>query len=197
MCKILLIVMYGRSGTGKNYLTRKIIHDLGPSGFEVKRPSTRPKRADKDDDYVFISEEEFAADVESGDIVLPAVFNNWRYGIFKGISVGARDKEGIHIVVVDRGTAKGLKEYLSTTIDGDMMFLEVKSPIYTIYDRLKERGDNPDEVDRRVAADTKDEEDIPFTPDRVYINGGFIFEQRQNYRELMSILYRKLEENKK
>lgn len=186
--------MYGKSGTGKNFLTRKILKDLGPNGFEVKRPSTRPKRAEVDDDYIFLTDDEFNADVASGNIVLPITFNDWQYGIFKGISTGARDKTGVHIVVVDRITAKGLKEYLSTTIDGDILFLEVQSYVYTIYDRLAKRGDDPDEINRRVAADLEDEKTISFEPDMTYINDGYMFEQRIHYRNLINFLNKKIKE---
>ncbi len=106
------IVIAGPSGAGKTTVAESLIETLGT--LEMSRSATtRAKRGDgKDDEYVYISIDEFRESIKSGDVL--------EYTEYSGNYYGTRKCEldrilgiGKHpILVLDYNGARALKERL-------------------------------------------------------------------------------------
>jgi len=157
---VMLVILYGASGSGKDYLARALVDELSPKALQVKRPTTRPQRTDLNDtfNYRFMTNEEFAAGVASGDIVIPSTFKeNWQYGVFKGISVAGRDPGMVRVITLDAPAVIRLQEYLKDAENVKMFLVEMYPPdMEQLRKRLVDRGDDPLEINRRILADHED-----------------------------------------
>lgn len=61
----MLVILYGQTGAGKDYIARKLLGSLGVDAYLAKRPTTRPKRSDKEEAYYqFLTDEAFQRGVE-------------------------------------------------------------------------------------------------------------------------------------
>ena len=134
------IIIIGPAASGKDTLRKR----LEKKGFIYCKPfTTRPKRKDEtDDDYFFVTNEEFDNYSQNGQFAVKSIYNGWKYGITKQLM------ETCNLFVMT-------PEYIS---DIDAEFLGNSFIIYlnpgldTRIERLCSRND-VDDVLRRIESD--------------------------------------------
>jgi guanylate kinase len=149
--KNLLLVLMGESGSGKDTILNQLIEH---HNFKrVVTYTTRPKRPLEVNgvDYHFVSEKQFKNELLDKKVLLEHnVFNDWHYGFtLDGLDY---ENENYVLIITPSGFAtlrKTLGEKNITSI-----YLDVHERERII--RLAQRGDDIDELMRRVKADRID-----------------------------------------
>lgn len=151
-------MIFGKSGTGKTTLLKQLVEDENLGLAPIITCTTRPPREGEvnEIDYYFISEEEFNDLKETGELMEYSSYtvangDTWYYGsLFKDF---IEDKDKIIIVNPD-----GVKSILSNCakrgIKTSVILLSATDS--KRIERLSKRGDNEEEVKRRIKADNKD-----------------------------------------
>lgn len=153
----MLLVLYGKSGSGKDYLAKKLTQDFS-NYYQVKRPTTRPKRSEREVDYYrFYTENGYQEALKADEILFTWNFRGWDYGIYRGISAQARDKEDCYVLTIDKNSAFEVAEYVKQ-FGGLAYIVEVNAPEKIRKNRILKREVSPDtkEVDRRLKSDKED-----------------------------------------
>ena len=150
-----MLCICGSSGVGKDHLTKILINKYGYE--KLVTYTTRPMREKEVNgvDYHFISQEmfdqlcagDFFAETTSYKVANGEV---WQYGTAK------RDIIDDKIVILNPSGLKELKKDKSLNIVAVRLFASYGE----IWNRIRERGDDPEETARRIEADQKDFEDI-------------------------------------
>lgn len=172
MDKIKILALFGKSGAGKDYLKNWMLDKYPVLTKGIVRLTTRKERYNEMNlvDYNFVSAEDFASKLLSGELIEAEQFNNWFYGT----SFSSLDKNKINIGC-----------YSINAIE--TLFGDDRLEIFPIYikslDRIRLlRSLNRDpltdcsEICRRFLADEKDFKDgyhFPFTPYYCYYNDDF------------------------
>lgn len=164
-----MIVLCGKSGSGKNTIQNELVK-LGMN--RIVTYTTRPMRLGEIDGitYHFISEEEFLQKRESGFFLestsyFTASGEEWFYG------TNAGDFTLNGVLILNPNGIKTLIKKLKKLYNAMIFYLDCSDAVLT--HRLKQRGDDPVEVSRRLKADDKDFEDIYKCTDTVLINEDF------------------------
>lgn len=149
-----IICLVGKSGSGKDSLSRKLIHEM-PRWHSVVSCTTRPRREYEKEgvDYYFVSNEEFAQKLLDGDLLEATYFNDWHYGTLKstiqdGVNVGVWNPEGYDCLRESTKNDPDIKLFSYYLICQDKERLL----------RSLNREENPDvhEIVRRFKADEED-----------------------------------------
>lgn len=145
------IVIVGPSGSGKTTLQRALV-DFGWKA--VVSYTTRPMRPYETDGfpYYFADDREFDQLVDDGWLSLIREYRvsngqTWRYG-FPIAGIRANDRT---VSVLDPSGYLELKDMID-----DVYGVYMDIPEDTIRYRLLARGDNPEEIDRRIKSDFGD-----------------------------------------
>ena len=171
-CKgvINIIVLAGKSASGKNFVARK----LEEYGYKtIVTYTTRPKRKNEKQDitYHFISDEEFKQKINEG------FFAEWKsYITNEGVWYYGSSLEDIEcaddmsVIIL---TPDGYRDIKSKLPDKNIACIYLYANNSTIKKRLEHRGDNPNEVIRRMESDNEDFKGFENEVDRiVYNNDG-------------------------
>lgn len=144
------ICLVGRMGSGKSTLLKEFEN----RGYtKVLSVTTRPKRPGEQDnvDYIFTDDKGFDAGIMWGDLSAvreyDTVFGKWRYGI--DLNSIPDDKDTIMIL-----DPKGMIEVHDKIPDIFGVYLDTDEDLCRA--RALMRGDDPEEVDRRMEADSVD-----------------------------------------
>lgn len=159
----MLIFLYGKTGSGKDFLASRLIEDL--VYYRAKRPTTRPMRSEKEKEYYsFYSEEEYDKMVSRGDILFDRSFRGWKYGVFKEVVSKVND-EDIFVMTGDKGLAFDLKKTFTSNLN--LLLVEVKADETERLRRvsIREKTPNMTEIRRRMISDDKDYAEIDSLPD--------------------------------
>lgn len=156
--KIKIIALYGKSGSGKDSLSKWLISHL-PNSHRIIGCTTRPPRDYEENgkDYFFFSDLAFGEKVLNGQMLEATSFRNWIYGTAietleeDKINIGVFNPEGIECLLQDNRL-----EILPIQIvanDKDRLIRNLK------------RETNPDckEICRRFLADEQDFSNIEFS----------------------------------
>jgi guanylate kinase len=146
----MLYVLVGESGSGKSRIQTRLMQ----GGMQkVVTYTTRPIRPDEINhvDYHFVSEKEFKKELLDKKILIEhAIYNDWHYGFtLEGIDYHSKD----FVLVI---TPSGLTTLLKTVGPKDVMSIYLKVHERERLLRLTKRGDNIDEIFRRIMADRLD-----------------------------------------
>lgn len=158
-----MLVLCGKSAAGKNFLLNELINQ----GMKrVITYTTRPMRDGEEDgvDYHFIPEQLFEKVKNDNFFAETAEYHvangdTWKYG--SAISDYASTNDSVIILNPD-----GIKQIKKQNIPVVVIFLDASEKIRM--QRLKMRGDDEDEVKRRMEADDKDFADIALIADYVF-----------------------------
>ena len=161
-----IIVLAGKSASGKNFVARK----LEEYGYKtIVTYTTRPKRKGEKQDitYHFISDEEFKQKIDEEFFAeWKSYITNegvWYYGSSLEDIENADDKSVIIL------TPQGYRD-IKDKVDCKVVSIYLYANNATIKKRLIARGDNPKEAERRVLHDNEDFKGIENEVDRIVYN---------------------------
>jgi len=140
------IILCGKAASGKDHL-RKILEGRGFK-YGVSY-TTRPPRPGEVDgkDYYFLEEAEFKALIEQNFFYEHVTFNGWYYGTSKEQWFTTDD---VFIM-----TPSGIgKLHAADRKQSFIIFIDIPTDIRR--QRLQQRNDNNDSIERRLAADDND-----------------------------------------
>ena len=169
-----------------------MVKKLVEKGYSrIVRYTTRPKRkGDKQGvTYHFITKEEFKQKIDEGFFAeyqsYDTEFGVWYYGTSLEDLKNANDKS---VIILEPQSYRDIKNELPDNIT--CIYLYANNS--TIKKRLEKRGDNPNEVIRRMESDNEDFKGFENEVDRiVYNNDG------DNIDDVVSKILKYLEEVKK
>lgn len=164
-----ILVISGKSSSGKDLVVKKLVE----KGYSrIVRYATRPKRKGEQQDitYHFITIEEFNQKIEEGFFAEYQSYNTefgiWYYGTSFEDLKNANDKS---VIILEPQSYRDIKNVLPDNIT--CIYLYANNS--TIKKRLENRGDNPNEIVRRMNSDTEDFKGFENEVDRiVYNNDG-------------------------
>ena len=159
-----MIVLVGKSGTGKDTIKKELMKREYKS---VVTYTTRPPREGEIDGvaYHFISSDDFLRKLASGFFAEFTSYNvstgdTWYYGTAKG------DLTGDKVIIVNPSGLKAL--YGLSELNAVVFLIETGDVIRM--QRLIERGDDVEEIKRRIVTDDKDFLDVHKFVDTVIVN---------------------------
>jgi guanylate kinase len=140
------IILCGKAASGKDHL-RKILEGRGFK-YGVSY-TTRPPRPGEIDgkDYFFLEECEFKDLIEQGFFYEYVTFNGWFYGTSKEQWYTTDDV----FIMTPTGISK-----LHAADKKSSFVIYIDIPTEIRRERLKQRNDNNDSIERRLEADDKD-----------------------------------------
>lgn len=143
-----VFVITGPSGVGKGTLIRLLLERVPELELSVSATTRRPRPGEVDGvAYHFISDEDFARRVESGDFVEWAQYSGRRYGTLRS-ELERRTGAG-HPVVLEI-EVQGARQVRDRLPSACLIFIDPPSP-EALRTRLVGRGtDDPSEVERRL-----------------------------------------------
>lgn len=153
MNKYKLIILFGKSGAGKDYLLKEVCklypNDLSPIISDTTRP---PRLLLEQDgvDYNFITPEEF----RKNDYIEFSIFNNWYYGTRKdSLSI-----EKINIAVMN---LDGINQiYMRDDLDIHLFYISCDDKTRLLRQINREKYPNIKEICRRFLSDEEDFKNI-------------------------------------
>ena len=162
-----ILVISGKSASGKDLVVKKLVE----KGYSrIVRYTTRSKRKGEQQDiaYHFISDEEFKQKIEEGFFAEYKTYNTefgvWYYGTALDDLENADDKS---VIVLEPQSYRDIKDELS---DKNIICVYLYANNSTIKKRLEHRGDNPNEVIRRMESDNEDFKGFENEVDRIVYN---------------------------
>ena len=169
-----------------------MVKKLVKKGYSrIVRYTTRPKRKNEKQDitYHFITKEEFKQKIDEGFFAEYQSYNTefgiWYYGTSFEDLKNANNKS---VIILEPQSYRDIKNELPENITCIYIYANNS----TIKKRLEHRGDNPNEVIRRMESDNEDFKGFENEVDRiVYNNDG------DNIDDVVSKILKYLEEVKK
>ena len=183
-----MIIIMGRAGTGKSSL----VSELEKRGYEkIKTCTTRPIRDGEEDgvDYFFLTDDQFRKYAQNNYFAEIKKYytteGEWLYGTPKVELLSSDDKS---VIILTPDGVRAVKPLLdSHGIQYTVVLIGAKASV--IKRRMIQRGDNMDEIIRRIRADDEDFEDCEEFVNYTLSNAGSI-------EDLANELERKLQELK-
>lgn len=174
-----MIFIAGKTCSGKTRIVSELCKKFGYK--KIVTYTTRPIRNKEVDgiDYHFISEEEFEKKIEEGFFseykVYDAEFGRCHYGVATEDVVNAGPKD---LLIVTPAGYKDITENYS--VQHKLLYIYANNS--TIKKRLKDRGDDDNEAERRVKTDNDDFKGFETVADRIcYNNYNDDLDQTLNY----------------
>lgn len=150
---IYILIICGKTASGKNTVVNELVKKYGYR--QIITYTNRPKRKAEEQDitYHFISEDEFKQKIEEDFFAeyktYDTEFGTWYYGTSLKDLENADDKS---VIILTPDGYRDIKDKL--TKKDICIYLYANNT--TLKNRLKKRGDNTKEADRRLQHDYKD-----------------------------------------
>ena len=187
-----MIILVGKSGSGKTSIAKELEERYGIK--KVVTCTTRPMRPGEvqDKDYHFMTEEEFVSRMDNGEFAETAEYNaSFGHCFYGSLKKDYEDNSDKKLIILN---PYGLREVREKHIPGVSIYLGVDDA--ELRYRLTARGDSPEEIERRLAADNKDFSDIS-TDASIFIRHGINIEEVTDMvADTLSILGVNLEEER-
>ena len=161
-----MLILMGKTASGKNLVRDQLVEKCHFS--PIITYTTRPMRKGEIQDvtYHFISTDEFIEKINNGFFAewKDYVTNDglWYYGTALDDCVNATDNDVIIL------TPDGVRDLKKNGVNAIVIYLY--SNLNTIKYRLKFRGDDEKEVERRISSDIKDFKNAEMLADRIAYN---------------------------
>lgn len=185
--KYRVLGIVGPSGSGKDAAARHLTYNYPLDFHSPTMYTTRPRR-DENENYYFLTDEEFALKLfDVNDVLLTAQsFNGWYYGLAES----SLDKDKINVIPMTINMIEQLME-AHETIDLTLLHIQTNDKQRLLH--ILDREDEPDcrEVCRRFLADKVDFEDIEdlnMTNIRNDYTEEF-YKQLEQYKKALKLLY--------
>lgn len=141
----MIYVLLGSSGSGKTTLGRKT---FGKQKELISTTSRAIRKGEfESEDYYFVTKEEFEKRIEQNEMFEHTRYLGNYYGLSKKEVSNKADSEEVYFAVLTIEGYKKLKEQFGDKVVG--IYIQTKRSI--LKNRLIDRGDNPDEVEKRMA----------------------------------------------
>lgn len=142
----MLFLLDGPSATGKSTLVRQLLQTCPQLTF-CRRLTTRPPRPGDQEDYHFVTMEEFRRRQTAGELALSRDFDfGMSYGLPRGPVDEALAAGGSVLALVDLGTAPQARR-----IWPDCVTILLCAPLSELERRLQERGGHtPEQIAERL-----------------------------------------------
>ena len=151
-----VIMLMGKSGSGKSYLERALGYCSSLRFKKVVSHTTRSQRAGEHHarDYHFVPDNEFDKLVEDGDLIQTTEFGGHRYGSAK--SEYTTVEEFLTLVVVPKSAQTFIPVLKETFPDINicLVYFDISEPQLRCNMRI--RGDREDYINDRLSRDTLD-----------------------------------------
>lgn len=153
MDKYKIIAVMGQAGAGKDSFVNAIIKG---NYLSLAKPiiscTTRPIRENEQDgvNYHYLTNEEFAEQVVSGEMLEATVFNNWCYGT----STKNLDKNAINLGVFNPEGVEILRGY--DNIDLIVIYIVADDKVRLLRQLNREEHPDCNEIVRRFGTDKQD-----------------------------------------
>lgn len=152
-----IFAICGKSLSGKTTIVNELVK-RNNDFIKVKNYTTRPKRyyeTNENGDYIFIDDDEFEALCLEGKIISPRAYSVsngeiWKYGVNASFLKELKNDQ-IGFLILDIDGIKKLKALMSNIY---VCYIEIPDDV--ILERSLERGDNKNEVLRRLESDRID-----------------------------------------
>jgi guanylate kinase len=133
----LLVIISGPSGVGKDTLIRRLLELDGNLVYSVSGTTRRPRPGEKpDENYTFLSRDQFEALVEKGAFLEHATYNAQLYGTYRERVEQARNEGRDVVLKIDVQGAEQVRRLVS-----DAIFIFVVAPSEQELERRRtERG---------------------------------------------------------
>ena len=161
-----MLCFIGKTASGKNLTRDQLVEKYNFS--PIVTYTTRPMRNGEIQDvtYHFISTDEFIEKINNGFFAEWKDYATndgiWYYGTALEDCVNATDNDVIIL------TPNGVRDLKKNGVNAIVIYLY--SNLNTIKHRLKFRGDDEKEVERRISSDIKDFKDAEMLADRIIYN---------------------------
>jgi guanylate kinase len=144
----MVFVITGPSGVGKGTLIRGLLERIPELELSTSATTRRPRPGEQDGvDYHFLTPEQFAEHVASGDFVEHATYSGNMYGTLRS-ELERRAHAGIPVVLEIE--VQGARQVRQAIPEAVAVFI-VPPSLDALRTRLVGRGtDSPDEVDERL-----------------------------------------------
>lgn len=161
----MLLVLTGPGSSGKDTIQSKLLQKY-PNFQKLITTTSRPNRPNEVNgkDYNFISREEFARKINNGDFLEYVEFAGNYYGTTKDAFKSAL--EGADVIWrIEMSRAGRLSEFFENSFDPETAQELLKNTLVIYIDvpdwdilreRLKRRGDNDEEIEKRLTQDKSD-----------------------------------------
>lgn len=147
------VILIGKTGAGKTSIAK----ELEKLGYpRLITDTTRPMREGEKDgvDYNFIDIEQFLLNVRMKHYAEYTYFNTKFGRWYYGSKISSYDETGDKCIVL---TPDGARSVLAMTNSrDDILIVYIKVRPETLSERLRKRGDDPQEARRRLLADEMD-----------------------------------------
>ena len=165
-----LIIICGKTASGKTRIVSELVKNHGFK--KIITFTTRPKRENEKEgiDYHFISDEDFKQKIQDGFFaewkIYKTKFGEWYYGTSLEDLENADEKS---VIILTPDGYRDVVKMMETKPKSIYIYASAR----TICARLKKRGDNAEEVQRRILSDNEDFKDFYLEVDKiVYNNDG-------------------------
>lgn len=161
-------IIIGKTCSGKTTIVRKLCEKYNKKSI-VTYTSRPPRHGEVDGvTYHFISEEGFKSKINEGFFaeykVYDTAYGQWFYGSSLEDILNADDDSVIIL------TPQGYKDIKDKISNEKHISLYIYANNSTIKQRLKRRGDNKEEAERRIKTDNDDFKDAMMLVDRIVYN---------------------------
>lgn len=180
-----MTILIGKTASGKDSILNKLVNEHGY--MKTTTFTTRPMREGEIQDitYHFITDEEFDKKVNEGFFAEYKTYNTafgvWKYGSSKESYVKSDNKTVIIL------TPDGYRDILEA-LDEKPTAIYIYANNQTIKERLKKRGDNKEEAERRLLHDNEDFNGVENMVDKIVYNN-----KSNNIDDVVNTILRYLE----
>lgn len=157
MQKKRLVVLMGKSGSGKDTIIKKIVSRCPHLFHKVVATTSRPRREGEVDglDYHFVTREEFETQWMKDEFVTASRFKGWHYGT----QFSEFQDNKINIGIFAPLDIKILQQY-PDEIELTIFYIEVSDKNRLLRSLNREDAPDVDEIIRRYQADAADFSDL-------------------------------------
>lgn len=156
-----LAILFGESGSGKDYIFKKLVEKYPNLFNPIVRMTTRPKRKGEVNKktYTFVSEEVMAQELLDNNILAVEIFNGWYYGL----PANSFDENKINLCILAPQSIEILEQDKPNDLQLYKFYIQADDKVRL--ERSLKREKNPDcvEVCRRFLADKTDFSNLDFS----------------------------------